>query len=320
MNTKRYRFILKRLPFLVFLCLMLLFPTATLTGASSGLLLWFQKILPVLLPFVIISGLIIRLGLIMPITKLLYPVFKLFFPVSPNGCYPIFLGFLSGLPMGAKTVADLMEQKKISPQEGRYLVCLCNNASPMFLLNYIAASELGMPELGLPLCIILYLSSILSSRLACSPKRFTTSQQYTAVHAAELDEKPSACSLFAQLDHAILDGFTVVTKIGGYVILFSILSSYFMLLPLSALIRAIFICILEITTGVHQMSLVSLSLPTKFFFITIFTAFGGLSGLAQTQSVIASSGLSIGSYFRAKLINAIFAAFISILYLLFFWS
>ncbi len=324
MNSKRFLLIVKKLPFLLFLCLMLLFPTATLQGASTGLLLWFQKILPVLLPFVIISGLIIRLGLISPISKILYPVLKYLFPVSPSGCYPILIGFLSGLPMGAKTVADLVQQKKINSLEGRYLVCLCNNASPMFILNYIAASELGVAKLGLVLCAILYLSAIFSARLAYpikplsilnSSKHYQTTMFATSLDEDKTSQKQPQTSLSTQLDSSILDGFTVVTKIGGYVILFSILSSYLTMLPIPSIFQSVLSCTLEITTGIHQISLLNVSLSVKFFLSVVFTAFGGLSGLAQTQSVIHSSGLSTFFYFKIKLINAAFAASISILYL-----
>lgn len=329
MTQIRLAAIAKKLPFLIFLCLMLLFPTATLSGASSGLLLWFQTILPVLLPFIILSGLIIRLGLISPITRILYPVLKHLLPVSQAGCYPVFLGFLSGLPMGAKTVADLMEQGKLTLQEGTYLAPLCNNASPMFLLNYVAAVKLGAPKLGIPLCGILYLSAILSSGLASRSESKFKKERKAALTAASLSEyshsgaKQSelpmpAPSLSVEIDRAILDGFTVITKIGGYVILFSILSAYLAMLPVSGSFRAILSCILEITTGLDQLRQTVLTQNIKFLLAVIFTAFGGLSGLAQTQSVFGTSGLTLTSYLKAKLLNAAIAALLGVLFVFVF--
>lgn len=361
MTASKIRNYLKKLPFLIFLCLMLLFPSATLLGASSGLLLWFNTILPVLLPFIIISGLVIRLGIITPITKLLYPVFHFFLPVSKTGCYPVFIGFLSGIPMGAKTVADLMEEAKLSKEEGEYLAPLCNNASPMFLLNYAAALQLKTPSLGIPLCIILYCSTIISSFLAfpsyCKQKRKSTyfkssSKKFAAsslntnsltlkAHSSKVNssitnsniigtksetliltksgedkKKQNIPSLFTHIDICILNGFEVITKIGGYVILFSILAAYIKLLPLSPLFCALLSGILEITTGIQQISLLTLPVSTKFFIITVIAAFGGFSSLAQTQSVLACSKLSITAYIKAKLINALIAAIISLIFLI----
>ena len=144
---------------------MLIRPIDTLAGASSGLLLWFEAVLPNLLPFIIISGLIIRLQITRPIGALLYPFLRHLLPVTKEGCYPIFIGFLSGLPVGAKTSADMVESKRIALREGQFLSSMCNNASPMFILGYIATTKIGYPKIGIFLCIIIYISSILSTKI-----------------------------------------------------------------------------------------------------------------------------------------------------------
>ena len=54
--------------------LMLLFPQPVFKGASSGLLLWFNVILPTLLPFMIVSNLLIGTRAIDAISKVFGPV------------------------------------------------------------------------------------------------------------------------------------------------------------------------------------------------------------------------------------------------------
>ncbi len=46
---------------LLFFTAMLIFPKETFQGASSGVLLWFHTVLPTLLPFLIISNLLIHI-------------------------------------------------------------------------------------------------------------------------------------------------------------------------------------------------------------------------------------------------------------------
>ena len=93
-----------------FFVLMLCFPRETFEGATSGLLLWFQIILPTLLPFIILSNLLIHTNAVTYISNIIKPFIQKLFRVSNYGCYAVFVGFLCGYPMGAKVVADLIRQ------------------------------------------------------------------------------------------------------------------------------------------------------------------------------------------------------------------
>ena len=122
---------------LLFLCLLLVFPKIALIGATRGLLLWFNTILPTLLPFLIISNLIMQFQITDCLTTFLYPTLGKLLRISKAGCYPMIIGMLSGYPVGAKACADLVKNKEISREEGQFLLCFCNNASPMFIISYI---------------------------------------------------------------------------------------------------------------------------------------------------------------------------------------
>lgn len=328
---------------LLLLILMLTFPIASLEGAKSGLMLWFETVLPALLPFMILSGLLIRLRVTKVVSVFLYPVLKHLFPISKEGCYPIFIGFLSGIPVGAKTTADMFEQQLISKKEAQFLCALCNNASPMFIISYIAASKLKRPDLGFMLLIVLFASSAISSLIIYYIKEKFVGERDTGkinqskslLHAFQLSnntddnvsnykinlQNPVAVKKqtfeFQMLDDAILSGFEVVTKVGGYIILFSVLASLLLHLKLFPPFVAAFIsAILEITTGIDQLTRIPFSDPTKIILITTITAFGGLSGFAQTKSVINTSGLSLFQYFISKTLSMICAFALSTLYVL----
>src|SRR5690606_40807494 len=55
-----------------------------------------------------------------------------------------------GIPMGAKSTSDLTAQNKIQISEGNFLISMCNNASPMFIIGYIAISQLKLPRIKYP--------------------------------------------------------------------------------------------------------------------------------------------------------------------------
>lgn len=98
--------------FLVLFYLMLSHPAESLYYAFTGLTLWFQKMIPTLFPFMILSGILVRMNLTEYFAKVLSPILKPVFKVSNNGVYCMLLGFLCGFPMGAKVIADLYERQK----------------------------------------------------------------------------------------------------------------------------------------------------------------------------------------------------------------
>lgn len=300
---------LLKLSLLAFLASILLFPSLAFAGAKNGLLLWWDTLLPTLLPFMIISGLIIRLRITKALSHLFYPLFRNLLPISQEGSYPIFIGFLAGYPVGAKTTADLLDQKSISLQEGQLLCSLTNNASPMFVLSYIAGAKLLSPKLGIWLLLILYSSSYLSTLLWHMMSDKVVKNKTSTITASTLNSKQTMPVFeFAMIDDSILSAFEVVTKVGGYVVLFSVLASFLGALPIGN--RVLIAClsgVLEITTGIQNISVLSLPLNIKVILIATVTAFGGFSGFAQTKSVINQTSLSSSSYIITKLISAAIA-------------
>lgn len=316
------RKILTKAGIVLFLAIILLFPSSSYLGAKRGLLLWFNTILPTLLPFIIVSNLIIGLQITRPLSKLLYPLFHLLFGISRGGCYPVLMGFLSGIPVGAKSVADLVSQGTIKEKEGQYLLGFCNNASPMFIMSYIAISQLELPAIRFHLLLIIYLSGILSAFLMFRILPRQGSRKKLTVSALEYEQgavNPVVPKFdFTLLDASIMNGFEIITKVGGYIILFSIPAQIISGLgPSDSYLKLLTIGFLEITTGINQISLSGLDMGTKIALITMFTAFGGLSGMAQTKSVINSTRLSIGVYIKSKLLHMLIAFTITTFYVRF---
>ncbi len=311
-----------KLAVLLFLILMLLFPDSVFHGASSGLLLWFHNVLPNLLPFIIVSNLIVRLSITKQISKVFYPIFGKVFHISREGCYPVVIGFLSGIPMGAKTSADLESEHRISTEEAQFLMAMCNNASPMFIIGYISLTQLNLPSIKYALFAIIYGSAILGAFIfrlihwmAKSNKRNRHAEGKVAITQIGELAKPSGSFRFEMLDGAIMNGFEIVTRIGGYIILFSILAQIMKdTIPSSGVVKALAMGILEITTGISQICSTSMDIKTKIVLITALTSFGGLSGIAQTKSVIQGSKLSIRSYLYARVIVAMIAFLLSTIY------
>ncbi len=303
----------------LYLVLMMMFPHASFDGASSGLLLWFHHVLPNLLPFIIISNLMVHLNITSQISRVFHPLFGRLFGVSIDGCYPIVFGFLSGIPMGAKSTADMVLENKIHRREGQFLLGMCNNASPMFILGYIAITQLKLPHIKYALFVILYGSAILAALIYRALSHRIGGKaavlSMASIKAAEQKNTANVRFSFEILDSSIMNGFEIITKVGGYIILFSILAQIINAhSPGSSLLKAALMGVLEITTGISQICKSSLDSSIKIVLVAVITSFGGLSGIAQTKSVLANSGLSIKSYLIVKLISTVITLVLALLY------
>ncbi|HHT98277.1 MAG TPA: hypothetical protein GXZ90_10345, partial [Clostridiales bacterium] len=246
----------------------------------------------------------------------------------PSFTYGLILGFLTGIPMGAKTSNDLLENNKINYKEASFLLSICNNPSPMFIINYITISQLNLPQIKYHILFIIYLSAIISGFILKSITNESVCKNNNNLSENTPNIKILNNNLhiqstnntdlfdFKTIDEAIMNGFEIITKVGGYIILFSILSEIlFNINYLNQYIKLTLIGLIEITNGVNKICLSDLNTNTKIVFVTIIASFGGLSGLAQTQSMISKSRLSIKSYFIVKLINIIVSTILVLLML-----
>ena len=256
---------------LICFAFMLLFPKDVFNGASKGLLLWFHTVFPTLFPFLIITNLLMSTNCIRLIARLFGPLLNKIFRVSPNGSFAIIAGFLCGYPMGAKISADLTHTKQISPQEGAYLLSFCNNTSPVFIFNFVVWKTLGKSELMIPSILILTAAPILVSFFT----RRTYLKGKQAFQAPDSGWQKNTFWSFDILDHCIMDSFEAITKVGGYMILFSVLIALSENLASCFPAVQILLPVLEITNGIQLIGMSAVSFPVKYILALSLTAFGG---------------------------------------------
>ncbi len=286
--------------------LLLRCPVQALHYASTGLLLWFQKMIPTLLPFMILSGIMIRMNLTERFVRFFHPLFHKIWGTSPNGSYVILTGMLCGFPMGARVIGQLCQAGKLSEKEGAFLLSFCNNIGPVYFLSFVMStlslSGNYLPFLvmyGVPLCYgaVLYRVSFF--------KRHTPHSSSNVLRAASYPDAPVHVSFLEAVDDSIVSGLIGIGKLGGYMVFFNLLNIMF--LPFSALperFLAFCNCILEITSGISSAG------ARETLMILVLLPFGGFSCTAQTYSMIKETGLSISHYFLHKCAQTVITALI----------
>lgn len=302
--------LLCRLMPIFILILMLTTPQVALKGASDGLVLWATVVLPTLLPFMLCSQMIVATGGVSLITAPLAPVFCRMLRLSEAGAFVMATGLLCGYPMGAKTSGDFVQEQRIPLWEGKYLMALANHPSPMFLLGYVLPLA-SWPKAALPLLLSLYLPLLVLAPLAYRCYCPAGKPQ----KASLLPEQPRTAALDLSFDDRFMACLETMIKIGGYIMLFSMLSTYLQqLTALPVPVQAWLLGMTEITTGVRTISLLLPPGPALAC-LSAACAWGGLSGIYQTGSVIKNTGLSIRHYLFWKLLHSIIAAALAVILL-----
>lgn len=292
-------------------CLLLflfLHPSEALTASRDGLKLWLDTLLPTLLPFIILTGVLLHTRDFEFLLQPLAPLWAKLFGLSSWGAYAFLLGLLCGYPMGAKLTCDLFHAGKISKKEAHYLLTFCNNASPGFILAYlygICLEKRTAPER-------IFLIFLLADGFCMVFFRFIVYKNNTISPIMQTKKETSTTSFGEIIDVSIMNGFETITRLGGYILLFSILSaciSYYW--PFSPMKKSILLGVCEVTTGLRSLASSGLPYSLRLFISMPITAFGGLCILAQTKSVL-KKDLSIVPYLMAKLLNAFVTALLTL--------
>ncbi|MBR4868305.1 MAG: sporulation integral membrane protein YlbJ, partial [Clostridia bacterium] len=186
-----------------------------------GLNLWALTLVPSLLPFIILSNILLHTNFIHIFGRLLNPIMRPLFHMSGNCAFALALGFTSGFPMGAIAAASLYEQKLCTKEEAARLLAFTNNSSPLFLLAAVPITMLHSPELGLLLLLSHYSANFLIGIILGLFSRIKKEQPLTLSYQ-QIPPSPPFIQLFTQ---AITHGVKSILNIGGFVIFFSVIVS-----------------------------------------------------------------------------------------------
>lgn len=294
--------------YLIFL--LLRYPALSLQYALTGLRLWFEKMIPTLLPFMILSGILINMNLTEGFVRLFHPILHFLYGTTPNGSYTMLMGFLCGFPMGARIAGELCRTGRLSVKEGSRLLAFCNNIGPIYFLSFVVSTlSLEKPltpflvMYGVPLVYGLFVMRIpmLSNKSTESVK--------CDFPAALPVQVPQTKGILEATDNAVLSGLLGIAKLGGYMVFFNLLNILFVpFTHLPDVLSLGYYCILEITGGIARCG------PDHPFLVLVMLPFGGFSCIAQTYSMIRGAGLSIRAYVCHKLVQTVITALLYLLW------
>lgn len=326
----------------------ILFPEQALKSSIHGLHTWWEVVFPSLLPFFIMAELLISFGIVQFVGILFEPIMRPLFNVPGSGSFAWILGMISGFPSGAKMTVLLREKKEISKIEAERLLSFSNAASPLFIFGAIAVGFFHNVHLGIVIAFSHYASNIIvglvmkyhaqkqdqeiiKTKKNSFQYKTLIRRAFSQMHQTRIQEARPFGQLFGD---AVLTSIQTLLMIGGFIILFSVLTTLLQLTYITNIIEVIALPFLtlfhipkdtisammtgffEITMGADAVSnMTSIPLVWQLVLVSFILGFNGFSIQAQVASLIAKTDIRFQPYFFSRIIHAIIASlFTFILY------
>lgn len=312
------------------------FPRESVDASIRGLDMWWEIVFPSLLPFFIVSEMLIGIGVVKFIGVLLEPLMRPLFRVPGVGGFVWAMGMASGYPSGAKLTARLRQEGQLTKVEAERLVSFTNCSNPLFIFGAVSIGFFGNAKLGFLLALAHYLGNISVGLIMRfygndnEEKKRTNEQKFSIIlalrelHRTRLKEQRPLGRL---LGDAVMSSVQTLLMIGGFIILFSVINKLLFHLHITAFLGQFVEFILvslhlpdvlsipyisglfEITLGSQLTSQVQEATLMQQAVITSFIlAFSGFSVQAQVASITSQTDIAFKPFFIARIMHGFFAA------------
>lgn len=325
----------------VFAAMLLLYPQNCIQSAQNGIKLWLYTILPALFPFMVSSFLLMETGIVRLLAFFFTPFTRALFGTPGESAYVFFASMMSGYPVGARLTGELYAKGRLKEADAQRIICFTSVAGPVFLTGAVGTAMLNAPYAGMYLASAHYLSALLTGILLRITRRrtsFTNTPKAPLIEAVrQLKRDTAACPSIGEiLSLSIEKSLRTLLKIGGYVILFSVIieilnitgvmdvlsvlySPVFALTGLDAAAsRAVLSGSIEIAVGCANIAALKTGLELKLMLVSSIVAFGGVCVHMQTRAVLADSGLKPKRFLLAKSLHSIISCMLTALFLALF--
>ncbi|HLS61274.1 MAG TPA: sporulation integral membrane protein YlbJ [Virgibacillus sp.] len=322
--------------------LLMKFPDQSLEASIRGLNMWWEIVFPSLLPFFVTAELLIGFGVVSFIGVLFEPIMRPLFNVPGEGSFAWIMGMASGYPSGAKISTRLREEEQITQIEAERLLSFTNASSPLFIFGAISVGFFHDAKLGILIAVSHYISNAIvgvcmrfygrkqeEKQIRRSKQRFSIRRAFKEMHNTRMNDPRPFGEVFGD---AILHSIQTLVMVGGFIILFSVITKLLFLIGVTPFIAQLmqygfnlltipidlglpFVSgLFEITLGTQMISLISTeTILPKVMLVSFILGFNGFSVQAQVSSIIAKTDIRFTPYFIARILHGTFACLVTLL-------
>lgn len=310
----------------------------------GALKLFFEVVLPSLLPFFILSEILLSTGMVHYLGVYFEPLMRPLFNVPGVGSFVFTMGLAAGYPMDAVLTAKFRKQGLCSKYEGERLLAFSNSADPLFIYGAVAVGMFGQPALGAVLAMAHYASVLmvgLTFRFYARKQEPRTNQEpeilLRGIHkralAAMMRGRQEDGRRFGKVvNEAISESIGTLFMIMSFIVLFAVLLKILAVtgllavvsIPFSALFQAVGLSpqlvpaavkgFFEIDLGSAAAAQAGTPLLQSLVVVSGIIAWSGLSVHGQVASVLADTDISMKPYFVARALHAAYAGVMTVVF------
>lgn len=267
--------------------------------------IWFNTLVPSMLPMFIISDILINYNFTKYIPNKIINFISKIFNISNNATLIVLLSLVSGFPLNAMNIITSYNNNLISKEEAEHLLLFNHFPNPLFVLNTVGILYLNSNKYGIIILISTYLSSIILGILVRNKNTLTNNNCIT---------KSSKSQTFTEIfSSSIKKSINSLLMISVTVCLFLILSTLIInIFHLNSYLSLGIKSILEMTMGLEHLSKMNISNIFKVILSSSIISFGGLSIHMQVISIL-DERIRYRNYFIGRIYQVLISLIISLI-------
>lgn len=256
-----------------------------------------SKLFPSIIPFMLLSNILIEYNFTKVINKFFKPLMKLF-QVNENIAFPYIMGILVGTPTSTFYLKELFDKKLITIKDLKQALNFCHFISPLFIINTVGILFLNSKKLG----IIIFISGIISSIVI----GIITRNNYNNHIEFNIpcSNKKNFITILSQ---------SIVKCASNLILIMGVITFISCILTILKLNNSSLSGIFEITIGLNNISNLNINNEIKTIIISSLISFGGFSIHAQNFSILENKKIRYKPYLKSRILHCIISGCITFL-------
>lgn len=298
--------------------LLIVYAPAACRGAIRGIAACGKVILPAVFPFLAVSVYLAGSGAGDLTARLLSGVTRRCYRLPPQASSAVLMSWIGGYPAGAKVLAELARQGKITRKEAAEGAVVCINSGPAYMAGVVGAGIFGAVEVGIFLFLCQLAAGLLTARVMSMGRTLPLAAQEKTVKTRQTAAALLVHSVTSAAGSAVnICAFVILLAAAGEVLtacgVFPLLERVLTTLSGGALggetANCLLLGLLEICAGSAAAAELP---PTEAAKILPFLlSFGGISICCQVAACFDEEGLPWGRLLTARLLHGTLTALLA---------
>ena len=306
--NRKYKNLLISLITIFFLIEFLIDSNNLITVFFNTINLCINNLLPSIFIFFLITDILNNYNFPYYLSKIFGNIFSKIYKLPKESSYILFMSVTSGIPSNAKLIKEQLDNKIISSYEADRLLTMTHFSNPLFIIYTVGNNFFHDKKIGFIILLAHFITNFIVGLLFRNIYKTNNKTDYIL-------KEPK--KFIVLLKDSFINTSKILINVFGIIIFFAIITTTLnKYLELNSFNRVLVNGLIEITTGLKELSNLSLSIKKAAIIATFFISFGGFSIHFQTMSILNKYNINYYIYLISRLLHGGISAIITLLILI----